>query len=355
MPTASSVPRGNTTSRNGIFYFVEDTGNRIGRRTRPCGGVLTIASKTSTSPIVPSITTLTPSSFPQSISTFTITPSKVPIPLETSVDGTTEAPLSAASGPLNVVMSPAEGTAFFTEQRNRIGLVEFGSFLSRFPIDDHNPYSAPINSVFDHSVPNGFYGGGRSDPICHRHDGRVIAFTGEVGQSCAVGGQDPCKVSSPSRCLASYSGPNPTFTVNCNYFGAGDSAHLAYDGHPGYDYNFAIGTPIRAPAGGTIRIPTSDPINGTPTRFNTIVIDHGNGFSTWYLHVDRHLKADGDSVKEGEIFATVGGRGTEDIMARPHPHLHFEVRLTVPVDPYGWEGTQAFGADPLAGNITLWK
>lgn len=54
---------------------------------------------------------------------------------------------------------------------------------------------------------------------------------------------------------------------------------------------------------------------------NYIVIEHADGFNTLYGHCDSIVAKTGDTVKQGDIIATVGstGRSTGN-------HLHFEVR-----------------------------
>ena len=53
----------------------------------------------------------------------------------------------------------------------------------------------------------------------------------------------------------------------------------------------------------------------------TVIIDHGNGFSTVYAHNSEILVKAGDEVKQGQVIAKLGktGRASE-------PYLHFQVR-----------------------------
>lgn len=200
-------------------------------------------------------------------------------------------------------------------------------FLLSFPLAGQNPYTASINSVFDHSMSN-----------YYNRDNTVIAFTGEKGEKQFGYSQDG---------YAQESGE--PFIVNGNYTAAGlGTEYLFYDGHPGIDYRAATGTPIYAPADGEVIVPGSDPVNGNPTLFNTIMIKHNDEYSTWYLHCNKHLITAG-AIERGIAFAEVGSAGTEA------PHLHFEVRKNgIPFDPYSWQGT---GSDPYVKIVSefIWS
>ena len=88
------------------------------------------------------------------------------------------------------------------------------------------------------------------------------------------------------------------------------------DYHTGVDYAGAIGTNIWAADGGTVIWAAQ---RGNYGKY--IIIDHGNGFKTYYCHCSKLLVSVGDKVAQGDIIAKVGmtGRVTG-------PHLHFEIR-----------------------------
>lgn len=88
--------------------------------------------------------------------------------------------------------------------------------------------------------------------------------------------------------------------------------------HKGTDLKASIGTPVHAPAAGKVIISQL----GTPAggAGNFIKIDHGSGYATRYLHLDKRVVSAGDQVEAGQIIAYSGNTGIGT-----GPHLHFEV------------------------------
>ena len=95
--------------------------------------------------------------------------------------------------------------------------------------------------------------------------------------------------------------------------------------HQGVDYAIPEGSRVFATADGVVR----DVSRRNSTSGNTVVIDHGNGYTTSYSHLDQISVRKGQQVRRGDIIALSGDTGLS--LA---PHLHYEVRLDgVRVDP----------------------
>lgn len=91
----------------------------------------------------------------------------------------------------------------------------------------------------------------------------------------------------------------------------------ASSNHQGIDIGASTGTNIVAAASGTVTISTYSYSAG-----NYIMINHGGGVSTVYMHCSQLLASVGDTVKQGQVIAKVGSTGYST-----GPHLHFGVRL----------------------------
>ncbi|MEO6565961.1 MAG: M23 family metallopeptidase [Casimicrobiaceae bacterium] len=84
--------------------------------------------------------------------------------------------------------------------------------------------------------------------------------------------------------------------------------------HSGMDIAAPTGTPVKAPADGVITF--ADP--GLYLTGGTVVLDHGHGISSNFLHLSRIDVNVGDSVKQGDVIAAVGATGRVT-----GPHLHW--------------------------------
>jgi murein DD-endopeptidase MepM/ murein hydrolase activator NlpD len=75
--------------------------------------------------------------------------------------------------------------------------------------------------------------------------------------------------------------------------------------HWGIDIAAPVGTPVRAPAGGIVTLTHSDMYFSG----GTLLLDHGLGLSSAFLHLDEILVDVGDRVQRGDVIARVGSTG----------------------------------------------
>jgi murein DD-endopeptidase MepM/ murein hydrolase activator NlpD len=75
--------------------------------------------------------------------------------------------------------------------------------------------------------------------------------------------------------------------------------------HYGVDLAAPTGTPVRSPAEGVVSLADED----LYFEGSMIVIDHGQGFLSKYLHLSRIDVEPGQRVKRGEVIGAVGSRG----------------------------------------------
>jgi len=95
-------------------------------------------------------------------------------------------------------------------------------------------------------------------------------------------------------------------------------------GHSGMDIAAPAGTPVRAPASGVVTLADDLYITG-----GTVLLDHGHGVSSNFLHLSRIDVKPGDQVARGEVIGAVGATGRAT-----GPHLHWGMNwFDVRVDP----------------------
>lgn len=94
--------------------------------------------------------------------------------------------------------------------------------------------------------------------------------------------------------------------------------------HWGIDYKAPKGTDVLSISGGIVAKSYIDTTYG-----NTIIVDHGQGVFSLYMHLDERLKNEGDVVSKGELIGRVGNTGYSF-----GPHLHLSLKVNgVSVDP----------------------
>lgn len=95
--------------------------------------------------------------------------------------------------------------------------------------------------------------------------------------------------------------------------------------HSGLDIAATAGTPVRAPAAGVITF--ADP--GLYLTGGTVLLDHGHGVSSSFLHLSRIDVAVGDRIAQGQAIGAVGATGRAS-----GPHLHWGMNwFDVRIDP----------------------
>lgn len=110
-------------------------------------------------------------------------------------------------------------------------------------------------------------------------------------------------------------------------------SHREADGEVAWDFAMPVGSPVVAARGGrVVRVVVEHEGQGTDAPNNLVAVDHGDGTTGWYLHLEKGgaLVKVGDEVRQGQPIARSGNVGRSLL-----PHLHFHVRdrggATVPV------------------------
>jgi murein DD-endopeptidase MepM/ murein hydrolase activator NlpD len=95
--------------------------------------------------------------------------------------------------------------------------------------------------------------------------------------------------------------------------------------HFGLDYAGKTGDPVKAPAAGKV-------VMFVPDMFysgGTMIIDHGHGITSSFLHLSKSYVNEGDEVKKGQVVAAVGSSGRAT-----GPHLDWRVNwFNMRLDP----------------------
>ena len=102
--------------------------------------------------------------------------------------------------------------------------------------------------------------------------------------------------------------------------------------HKGVDLSVPVGTPVHAAGAARVRRASEDDVNG-----RILVLDHGHGVSTLYLHNDALLVGRGSTVARQEVVAKSGNTGRST-----GPHLHYQLELGgTAVDPMKYRAARA--------------
>ena len=115
--------------------------------------------------------------------------------------------------------------------------------------------------------------------------------------------------------------------------------------HQGIDIAGRQGDPVKSSQGGIVTV-----IENNGNAGNTVIVDHGNGMKTRYLHLHNFNVKTGDKVTAGQVVGGMGATGNVT-----GTHLHYEVLQKTntgwhAVDPTGFIGKSksnvSFGGGP---------
>lgn len=145
----------------------------------------------------------------------------------------------------------------------------------------------------------------------------AAAAAAEAEASSSGGGSSYTSASSENVVSGSgyFTHPCPGMTYQSSYFG--EIREFEVGGHKGNDYAAPVGTPTYAAAAGTVVI-----AGWSNSAGNWVVINHGNGLVTKYMHHSSLCVSAGQYVEKGQQIGYVGSTGQST-----GPHLHFQVEL----------------------------
>ncbi len=102
--------------------------------------------------------------------------------------------------------------------------------------------------------------------------------------------------------------------------------------HMGVDFAAPAGAPVTSANAGIVALARALPLGG-----NTVVVDHGQGVLSEYLHLSAFAVAEGGRVDRGAILGRIGATGLVT-----GPGLHWGLYVNgVPVNPLYWTRARA--------------
>ena len=101
--------------------------------------------------------------------------------------------------------------------------------------------------------------------------------------------------------------------------------------HSGVDIAGGAGAPVTAPADGVVVLAADKPLT---LEGNLLIVDHGMGLNSAFLHLSRIDVRVGDRVKRGQLVGAIGSTGRAT-----GPHLHWAVKWRAArIDPASLAG-----------------
>ena len=105
--------------------------------------------------------------------------------------------------------------------------------------------------------------------------------------------------------------------------------------HSGVDVAGGAGAPVTAPADGVVVLAAAD--KPFTLEGHLLIIDHGMGLNSAFLHLSRIDVREGERVRKGQLVGTIGSSGRAT-----GPHLHWAVKWKgARVDPMTLTGPMA--------------
>jgi len=176
-------------------------------------------------------------------------------------------------------------------------------------------YETDMQAIVQYA-PNGMTGVNDSLPI-----GKEIVVPGGTKPYVAptVGGASTAySVARPAGALAG--------SGNFSWPAAGYVSQGYWRGHPAIDIAGWVGAPVTAADSGYVVLAGGGWNGGYG---NYVIIDHGNGFTTLYAHLNSIFVKPGETVSRGQQVGTMGNTGNST-----GAHLHLEIRYNgVPYNP----------------------
>jgi murein DD-endopeptidase MepM/ murein hydrolase activator NlpD len=128
--------------------------------------------------------------------------------------------------------------------------------------------------------------------------------------------------------VTTYGGPVPEDIAGTGLFRWPASGYISqgyWYGHRAVDVANAIGAAILASDGGYVSF-----TGWTDVGYGyLVVLDHANGYRTYYAHLNDYFVVEGQAVEAGQVIGEMGSTGNST-----GPHLHFEVRYNgYPTNP----------------------
>ncbi|NKB16633.1 MAG: M23 family metallopeptidase, partial [Sphingomonadales bacterium] len=109
--------------------------------------------------------------------------------------------------------------------------------------------------------------------------------------------------------------------------------------HSGVDVAVPTGTELVAPADGVVTLAASSPFT---LEGYLLIIDHGMGLNSAFLHNSSLAVREGDVVRQGQVIARVGATGRAS-----GPHMHWGMRWRdARIDPARLAGPMTTAAPP---------